>query len=607
MSRFIDELQRRNVIRVGIAYLAVAWLVLQVGETLLPLYGFTDAAIRNLVVMLAIGFIFALILSWSLEWSPHGIVKESAADDSTPAEKAGFRRLDQFIIFVLSIAVALFVLDKFVLDPQRDAREVAAATEQGRVDALVESYGDKSIAVLAFADMSPNSDQEYFSDGIAEELLNLLATIRELRVISRSTAFTFKGSDASLPDIAEQLGVTYILEGSVRKSGDKIRVTAQLIDARTDTHLWSDTYDRTLNDVFAIQDEISAQIVDRLKLTLLDGNLSAQRVDPVAYEKYLRALFIVHSSNASEFREAQSLLDEVLAIAPNYVPALNALGRLYYRIPKTDSLTREENTAEIHALADRVIAVEPNGLSAMIWQGWFAYIDDDLQKAAGFYEQAIRIDANDIHLLRVLVSFLTSIDRPNDAVALGHYLLLRDPACAVCIGNLANAYRAAGKYEKSIQIMESSLVWREPTPRYYWAVGTSLLMSGDSQQALDNFEKMAGSDWHQMGAIMALYDLGRIQEFDSRFSRFRNDEADPEFVARIYAWVGDNDKAFEWLDKVTETRLQNLAVSIDNDYYANLKSDDRWQALLEKYGQIDDALVETIDFTYDLPAGAAVE
>ncbi len=194
----------------------------------------------------------------------------------------------------------------------------------------------------------------------------------------------------------------------------------------------------------------------------------------------------------------------MLAIAPNYIPALNALGRLYYRIPKTESLTRAENTAEIHALADRVIEINPNSSSAFIWQGWFAYVDNDLQKAAEFYEHAIRVDANNIHLLRVLVAFLTSIDRPDDAVALGHYLLLRDPACAACVGNLSRAYGAAGKHAESAQILMSSLGWHEPNVYYYGALGGAWLMAGDPQQALVAFDSAGDDSWFEMGAIMAL-------------------------------------------------------------------------------------------------------
>jgi adenylate cyclase len=606
MSRLFDELQRRNVIRVGIAYLAVAWLVLQIAEMLLPVYGFTDVAIRNLVVILAVGLLFALALAWIFEWTPKGIIKESATGvPATPADRSN-KRLDQFIIFMLVIAVAFFAVDKFMLDPARDAREIEAATEKGRADALVESYGDKSIAVLAFADMSPAGDQEYFSDGIAEELLNLLATIRDLRVISRSTAFTFKGGNTSLKEIAEKLDVTYILEGSVRKAGDKIRVTAQLIDARTDTHLWSETYDRTLDDVFAIQDEISDSIVEQLKLTILDGRPSTQRIDPKAYEKYLKALHIVHTSNMSELRVAQSLLNEVLKIAPNYIPALNALGRLYYRIPKTEGISREQNTAEIQALADRVVAIDPNSSSALIWQGWLAYTQNNWQEAAGFYEKAMRVDSNSTSLLRVLVGFLTDIDRPDEAVALGKYLLLRDPACAVCIQNLAYAFRASGKHEESAHTLMSILAWHAPAPHFYWSLGVSWLVAGDPEKALVAFEKESADSGREMGAIMALHDLDRHDDFEARFSRYRIGTGDAESIARIYAWIGDKDRAFEWLDKMIEVDGPELLRWLDTDLYAKIKSDPRWRAMRDEYGYYD-AQFEAVDFNYTLPSGASID
>ena len=606
MSRLFDELQRRNVIRVGIAYLAVAWLILQVAELLLPIYGFTVVAIRNLVVILAVGLLFALVLAWAFEWTPKGIIKESSTGVSVAPADGSNKRLDQFIIFILVIAVAFFAIDKFMLDPARDASEIEAATEKGRADALIESYGDKSIAVLAFADMSPAGDHEYFADGIAEELLNLLATINDLRVISRSTAFTFKGGSASLKEIAEKLDVTYILEGSVRKAGDEIRVTAQLIDARTDTHLWSETYDRTLDDVFAIQDEISDSIVEQLKLTILDGKPSTQRIDPKAYEKYLKAAHIVHASNMSQLREAQSLLNEVLEIAPDYIPALDALGRLYYRIPKTEGLSSEQNTAEIRALADRVVAIDPNSPSALIWQGWLAYTQNNWQEAAGFYEKAMRVDSNNTSLLRVLVAFLTDIDRPDEAVALGKYLLLRDPACSACIQNLAFAFRASGKHEESAHTLLSILAWHAPTTYFYWSLGVSWLVAGEPEKALAAFEKESADGNREMGAIMALHDLDRHEDFEARFSRYRNGVGNAESIARIYAWIGDKDSAFEWLDKMIEVDGPEVLRWLDTDLYAKVKSDPRWRAMRDEYGY-GDTQFEAVDFKYALPSGASID
>ena len=255
MRQFFEELKRRNVWRAGIAYLAAAWFLIEVADTILPRLGFSDAAVTNVIVLLAIGFAPALVISWYFELTLDGFKRDSDQAPRVSTALATRKGLDRLIVVLLALTIGFLAIDKFVFDPARDASDIEAAAAKARAEALVGSYGDKSIAVLAFADMSPERDQEYFSDGMAEELLNALSTIRELRVISRSTTFSFKGSDATLQEIGQKLNVSYILEGSVRKSGDKLRVTAQLIDARTDTHIWSDTYDRTLDDVFAIQDE----------------------------------------------------------------------------------------------------------------------------------------------------------------------------------------------------------------------------------------------------------------------------------------------------------------------------------------------------------------
>jgi len=228
---FFEELRRRNVLRVGAAYVVTAWLLIQVAETIFPLFGLGDTPARIVVTLLAIGLVPVLIFAWAFELTPEGLKREHEVDRSRSITVQTGRRLDRTIMVVLALALGYFAFDKFVLDPARDAEEVASARQEGRTEALIENFGDKSIAVLAFQDMSPNKDQEYLSDGIAEELLNLLTRIPHLRVISRSSAFSFKGRDVPIPDIAQQLNVAHVLEGSVRKSGNRIRITAQLIDA----------------------------------------------------------------------------------------------------------------------------------------------------------------------------------------------------------------------------------------------------------------------------------------------------------------------------------------------------------------------------------------
>ena len=223
--------------------MVTAWLGIQVAETIFPAFGFGDAAIRLVVIVFAIGLIPALVVSWVFEITPEGLKKEKDIDRTTSITNKTGKQLDRIIMVVLALALGYFAIDKFALSPQRQAEELATATKEahkeGRSEALVESYGDKSIAVLPFVNMSSDEEQEYFSDGISEELLNLLTKIPELRVISRSSAFSYKGKDIKLTEIAKELNVAHILEGSVRKAGKLVRITVQLIEARSDTHLWS--------------------------------------------------------------------------------------------------------------------------------------------------------------------------------------------------------------------------------------------------------------------------------------------------------------------------------------------------------------------------------
>jgi len=305
----IRELRRRNVFRVAAAYVVASWLLIQVAETIFPLFGYGDTPARIVVVVLAIGLIPALIFAWAFELTPEGLKKESEVDRSQSIAPHTGKKLDRMIMVVLALALGYFAFDKFVLTPQREAaqqqqtvEQLASATEQarqqGRTEALVESYGDQSIAVLPFTDMSSAKDQEYMSDGLAEELLNLLAKLPQLWVISRSSAFSFKGKDIAIPEIARQLNVAHILEGSVRKSGNTLRITAQLIEARSDTHLWSETWDRPLDDIFAIQDEIAATVVEQLKVTLLGAVPQVQETDPEAYALNLQVRHLGRQSIA---------------------------------------------------------------------------------------------------------------------------------------------------------------------------------------------------------------------------------------------------------------------------------------------------------------------
>ncbi len=591
---FIEELARRNVFRVAIAYLAGAWLLIQIADTVLPRFGFTDAAVTNIIVVVAIGFLPAVVLAWVFQWTPAGIRRD--VDVGPPSARPAGKAFDRVIVMMLALAVGYFAIDKFVIDPSRDAEKIQAAREEGRAESIVDSYGDRSIAVLPFVNMSADSDQEYFSDGITEELLNLLAQIPELRVISRSTAFTFKGKEIVISEVAKKLNVAHILEGSVRRSGNKVRITAQLIDARTDTHLWSETYDRELDDIFAIQDEISAKVVADLKLKLLGGVPKSEQIDPRAYELFLRGRHLLHKGDAgADEVEAAALLERAVELQPDWVAAAAELMRAYQRLHDTLPNQQEHYERLAWALLDELFKIDRNGSNAY---GWLARLTwqwrDDMQLAAGYLERATALDPYATDNMRGLAVFLSELHRYDESIAVTEYIIASDPGCSVCIGHLALNLRATGRHREAAARLEAILEWQPPNNAILWPLGVAWLVAGEPQKALDTFDKLESVGGNkprerELGRVLALHDLGEQAEFESEFAILREDQAtSPESIARIYAWTGDNDQAFIWLERMVEREGPESVAWVKTDLYAKLKPDPRWQAFLEKYGQTDE-------------------
>ncbi len=597
-----SELKRRNVLRVGIVYLAGAWLLIQILETLFPIFGLAETSIRIVVILLAIGFIPALVLAWVFERTPDGLRKDSEINREADVDVRGSKTFDRIVIIVLALGMAYFAFDKFVLDPVRDAEIIETETARARTEALFESYGDKSIVVLPFVNMSDDPAQEFFSDGITEELLNLLSKIQELRVISRTSAFYFKGKDVDIPTIAERLKVDHVLEGSVRKAGNRVRITAQLIDARTDTHLWSEVYDRELDDVFAIQDEISAHVVEQLKITLFGDLPRAEQIDADSYSRYLQAKHIVHSAPFEKFELAEQLLEEVLEIEPDYVPALEVLSRLYFSYDERFA-SEDQRRQMMHEIAARMTAAEPGGVADLRFRAWTAnYYDDDPATAAPLFERALALDPSNLETLQFIPNFLRTIGRFTEAITTAEYVALRDPACVLCLMNISLTYRTAGEYDRAIEILEDAIAWSPDRPGLYWALGSVLLQGGRPEEALAAFEQERVGDMRNYARIFALHDLGRMQEFEEEFARLRSEpDQGPEGIARIYAWTGNNDLALEWLEKMVETEGPvELSRLLNGGFYTKLARDPRFDDLLRKHGQHPDQR-EVISFNFTPP------
>ena len=404
------------MLRVGAAYLAVAWLLIQVAQTVFPAFGLGATAVRLVIVVLVIGLLPVLVFAWAFEITPEGLKRESEVDRSQSITPQTGKKLDRVIMGVLALALGYFAVDKFVLAPQREQAATEAARAEGRTESLVKSYGDKSIAVLPFVNMSSDKDQEYFSDGISEELLNLLAKIPKLRVISRSSAFSYKGKDVKLAQVAQELNVAHILEGSVRKAGNKVRITAQLIEARSDTHLWSNTWDRELDDIFAVQDEIAAAVVEQLKITLLGEAPKAKEVNPEAYALFLQGRQLRRQGTPEGFEQAIALFQQALAIDPNYAAAWEQLAAVYVNQAGLRHAPLEEGVRLAREAAAKALAIDPDFAPAHARLGWIAMtFDGDLAAAARHYEHALALEPANTDIIGNAANLAANLNRLDTA------------------------------------------------------------------------------------------------------------------------------------------------------------------------------------------------
>jgi TolB-like protein len=405
MSLFA-ELKRRNVVRVTIAYVVAAWLLVQVGDIARESFEAPAWVMKMLITTLIAGLPIVVFFSWAFEITPEGIKREKDIDRSQSITTTTGKKLNYVTIALLVLAIAVVGIDRYIPDTQpatTQSKTVSTQPEvQSQAAALTQAEDRNSIAVLPFINMSDDPSQEYFSDGISEELLNLLVKVNGLNVASRTSSFAFKGSTASIPDIASQLKVTNILEGSVRKAGNKVRITAQLIDTTNDRHLWSDTYDRELTDIFAIQDEIANAIVTALTSELgleLDADevsVEADTRNMDAYQLFLQGRALVIARR--DFPKAIQLLERATELDPEFARAWSMLGMAYYLVPSWSMLSAKED-AEYYALTeraiDRALELDPSqsislAVKAMLKQ--YAKGGADFESALELISRALELD-----------------------------------------------------------------------------------------------------------------------------------------------------------------------------------------------------------------------
>ena len=602
---FLKELKRRNVFRVAVAYIIVAWLIAQVLQLTFESFGTPDWVIKTVLVLLAAGLPFSLFLAWAFEVTPEGIKREHEVDRTQSIASNTGKKLDFMIISVLTLSLAYFAYDKFVLSTKRETIAVEAAASRALIERVAAEEAaaktQQSIAVLPFVNMSDDASNVFFSDGLSEELLNLLAKIPELRVTSRSSAFSYKGKDFKIPDVGRELNVAFVLEGSVRKAGNQVRITAQLIKVDGDIHFWSETYDRSLDDIFAIQDEIAAAVVEQLKLKLFADIPTVQQTDPKAYALFLQARHLSNLLTPEGWEQANILYQQALAIDPNYANSWSGLSRNYINLTGYNLLPPEEGIPKALEAANQALAVDPKNAMAYSSLGWIAMTyEDELAVAARHYERAMELEPTNLSVIRNSANLVMRLGRLNEAIALGEFAAARDPVNPVAYLNLSNNYIMAERLDEAIKSARTAL-WLSPNiggARY--RLGEAFLRKGLPEQALAFFSLEEDEEWRVKGTALASYELGRLTEYEQAFAELRERWGDrwPIEIAHVYAWVGDTDEVFFWLEK--EFEINGLGGVMVDNFFTNQHDDPRWKPLLEKAGVSADQLA-AIDFNVTLP------
>jgi len=578
IDNFFVELKRRNVYKVAVSYAVVAWLLMQIASQIFPFFEIPNWAVRLVVLLLMIGFPIALIIAWAFEATPEGIKRTKAAD------AAGQRSRGGAWIYVVLIGAALSVGLFFV------GRYTAGhGTSQGH-EVTTASPG-KSIAVLPLLNESGDPRDEYFSDGLSEELIAALGQIRDLKVIGRSSSFRFKDRKEEPKTIGEKLGVSTLLEGTVRKQGDKVRIVAELINAADGTELWSRIFDRELKDIFAVQAEIAKAVAASLELTLLGikdavaTNASTKSVE--AHNAYLQGHFYFARRNVEDYRKAITFFDQATRLDPDYALAYAERSEAWTYIGDLNTEQKKDAWAAAKRDAEKAVAVGPNLAEAHAALGWVRFfVEWKFAEGLAELRRAKELapanpTANDL-LARVLV-YLGQIQ---EGEKLARQAIELDPLAYLARGNLARILLAEGKLDEAdAAARKSAELQPAAAGSHRWQVVVAV-QRGDGETALREAQLEPDEGYRRFELALAQCVRADREAADAALAdliaNFRNQLAYQ--IAEIYAVRGETDKAFEWLQISLDNHDTGLLSLLIDPLIRSLRGDRRYKSMLEKIG-----------------------
>ena len=551
MASVWGELKRRNVVRVAIAYAIVAWLLLQVADVVLDNIEAPTWVFQAILLLLIIGFPLALIFAWAFELTPEGLKKEKDVDRSqsiTPTT------------------------DKFVWTEAMEP--VVTANDSQR-----------TIAVLPFVNMSSDQEQEYFSDGLAEELLNLLTRIPELRVTSRSSAFSYKGKDFKIADVGRELNVDHVLEGSVRRSRDTIRITAQLVDVKTDTHIWSETWDRSFDDIFVIQDEIAQAVVNELRIRLLGDTPRAVETSPDAYSLYLQGQYLTAPGSVASHLQAEELFKQALDIDREYLTAWLGLAAAYAISNSIGIRSAEEADGLTLEAVNEIQRLDANNARAHSLLGKIAMYDRDIETAIRETQQALALAPNDPLVLRYATILAWLIGDFDETIRLGEKLTLLDPVSSRAWYILGHAAFVAGRLDVAQSAYRRAIELEPERIGSHAHLGAVILLKGDADAALASMNREVSDGRRIAGRALVFQAMGAEERARAELETLIKLGYQWTYeIAQNYAFRGELDKAFVWLDRAFDRRDSSLVFAVGDPFLDNLRDDPRFEDVLERLG-----------------------
>jgi TolB-like protein/Tfp pilus assembly protein PilF len=578
-KKFFAEVKRRNVYKVAVAYAVIAWLLMQVASQIFPFFEIPNWAVRLVVLLLIIGFPIALVIAWAFEATPEGIKRTEAAD------AAGQRSRGGAWIYVVLIGAALSV-GLFFLGRYTASRKQTESAE----------LPTKSIAVLPFENLSEEKGNAYFADGIQEEILTRLAKIADLKVISRTSTQQFQSKPANLSEIAKQLGVANILEGSVQRSADQVRVNVQLIKAATDAHLWADTFDRKLTDIFAVESDIATTIAETLQAKLTGSERSAIAKRPTAnteaYELYLKGRFFWNKRTGADLRTAIEYFNQALGKDPSYALAYAGLAdsydvlHTYGAASPADSMPQAKAAAKKALELDDTLAEAHTSLAAVLND-----YDFDFEQSLKEFERAIQLNPNYATAHHWLsdgpLSALGQFDR---AVAEGRRAVELDPLSLVINATLGQDYFTARRYDEAIAQLRKTI---EMDARFYyahWELGQVWQLKGQLTEAIAEYRKAVelNDDPFVLGLLGQAYARAGQREEAQKILVRLSEEAKSRYVhaysfALMFLALGDKERAIDEMERAYRERAGGDVFLIKVDpLLDDLRGHPRFEALVQK-------------------------